>query len=362
MHGNGIFIYLYVLFEEKMGKVTIKDVARASGVSKGTVDRVLHGRDGVSRKSREKILKVIEELGYEPNVYASLLASRKVRSIAVILPEHAPGEFWELYEAGIEKAVRAVAPLNIEIARESYNQYEIESFRAACRRALKNNPAGVVVAPLFKAGTSLFTAELREKDIPYVFVDTKIEEDGYLSSYGMPMYRSGYLCADILSFCKPCSEILVVRIERDKHRQSDPTVGRREGFRDFIAENSPECTVHNVFIDPKDPEGVAVRLGEFFKEHPGVRHIATFNSRIHLIVPFLEKSGIEDLAVVGFDNLPANIEALRKGIVRVLITQHPEEQAARAIQDLADFIVFKKSPAKRDNFVHMDILTRYNTD
>lgn len=345
-----------------MGKVTIKDVARASGVSKGTVDRVLHGRDGVSAKSREKILKVIDELGFEPNVYASLLASHKSRSVAVILPEFAPGEFWELYEAGIERAVKTVSPLNIEVVRESYNQYELESFRAACRRAMKNNPAGVVIAPLFKAETSLFTAELREKGIPYVFVDTKIEEDGYLSSYGMPMYRSGYLCADILNFCKPCNEILVVRIERDKHRQSDPTVGRREGFRDFIAENVPECTVHNVFIDPKDPEGVARRLGAFFSEHPGVHHIATFNSRIHLIVPFLEKSGIKDLAVVGFDNLPANIEALRKGLVRVLITQHPDEQAACAIRDLSEYIVLKKAPAKRDNFVHMDILTRYNAD
>ncbi len=345
-----------------MGKVTIKDVARASGVSKGTVDRVLHGRDGVSAKSREKILKVIDELGFEPNVYASLLASHKSRSVAVILPEFTPGEFWELYEAGIERAVKTVSPLNIEVVRESYNQYELESFRAACRRAMKNNPAGVVIAPLFKAETSLFTAELREKGIPYVFVDTKIEEDGYLSSYGMPMYRSGYLCADILNFCKPCNEILVVRIERDKHRQSDPTVGRREGFRDFIAENAPECTVHNVFIDPKDPEDVARRLGAFFSEHPGVRHIATFNSRIHLIVPFLEKSGIKDLAVVGFDNLPANIEALRKGLVRVLITQHPDEQAACAIRDLSEYIVLKKAPAKRDNFVHMDILTRYNAD
>ena len=45
-------------------KVTINDVAKAAGVSKGTVDRVLHNRGEVSRKSKEKVLKVIEELGF----------------------------------------------------------------------------------------------------------------------------------------------------------------------------------------------------------------------------------------------------------------------------------------------------------
>ena len=38
-------------------KVTINDVAKAAGVSKGTVDRVLHNRGEVSRKSKEKVLK-----------------------------------------------------------------------------------------------------------------------------------------------------------------------------------------------------------------------------------------------------------------------------------------------------------------
>ena len=47
--------------------VTINDVAKAAGVSKGTVDRVIHNRGEVSEKSRKKVLKVIEELGYKPN-------------------------------------------------------------------------------------------------------------------------------------------------------------------------------------------------------------------------------------------------------------------------------------------------------
>ena len=45
---------------KECNKVTINDVARVAGVSKGTVDRVLHNRGEVSAKSKDKVLKVIE--------------------------------------------------------------------------------------------------------------------------------------------------------------------------------------------------------------------------------------------------------------------------------------------------------------
>lgn len=76
--------------------ITINDVAKAAGVSKGTVDRVLHNRGEVSSKSREKVLRVIEELGYKPNVYASMLASQKKRTICCVIPEYVEGDFWSL--------------------------------------------------------------------------------------------------------------------------------------------------------------------------------------------------------------------------------------------------------------------------
>ena len=45
-------------------KVTINDIARLTGLSKGTVDRVLHNRGEVSRKSYLKVMDIIKELGY----------------------------------------------------------------------------------------------------------------------------------------------------------------------------------------------------------------------------------------------------------------------------------------------------------
>ena len=92
--------------EENNKKITIADVAKLAGVSKGTVDRVLHDRGGVSRKSMEKIRQVIDELGYEPNVYASMLATRKEHVIACILPDSVKEDYWYLVREGFEKGGR----------------------------------------------------------------------------------------------------------------------------------------------------------------------------------------------------------------------------------------------------------------
>ena len=49
-------------------KTTIADIAQKADVSKMTVSRVLSGKGQVALKTRERILKIIDELGYQPNL------------------------------------------------------------------------------------------------------------------------------------------------------------------------------------------------------------------------------------------------------------------------------------------------------
>lgn len=67
--------------------VTIYDVAAASGYSLATISRVLNHPEKVKPATREKVLKVIEELGYRPNMVARGLASRKTTSVGVIISD-----------------------------------------------------------------------------------------------------------------------------------------------------------------------------------------------------------------------------------------------------------------------------------
>ncbi|MCM1178271.1 MAG: LacI family transcriptional regulator [Clostridium sp.] len=341
--------------------ITINDVAKAAGVSKGTVDRVLHDRGEVSAKSKEKILKVIRELGYKPNVYASLLASRKVRKIVCLVPEHEHGEFWELTEKGIETGSMEAAKYGVSVVTIRYDQYDLDSYQRACTLVLEEKPLGVVLAPMFRSYTLSFVRELSERGICYVYIDSKLEDDGYLAYFGMPMYQSGYLCADILTSGTVPESINMIRIERDKKGLSDPTVTRRTGFCDYINERFPECVLNNVFIDPKDRNMICSTLDNMFETTPS-SHIVMFNSRIHLVTDYLRDRGIHDCRVVGFDVLEKNLAAVRDGYVQMLIAQHTDQQASAAINSIIESAVLHRPLAKRDNFTQMDILNRYNCD
>ena len=64
------------------GKIRIKDIAEMAGVSEGSVDRILHNRGNVSKKSEAKIRAVLDKINYKPNKYASVLASNKQWALA----------------------------------------------------------------------------------------------------------------------------------------------------------------------------------------------------------------------------------------------------------------------------------------
>lgn len=86
------------------GKVTIADIARASGVSVSTVSRVLSGREAtipISAQTRERVLGVVAELGYRPNRAAQALVSGRSEAVAVLVHDIADPYFSEIIR-GIE--------------------------------------------------------------------------------------------------------------------------------------------------------------------------------------------------------------------------------------------------------------------
>ena len=67
-------------------KTTIVDVAKACNVSVATVSRVINGNYPVKEETKEKVLKVIEELQYQPNTQARDLIKKQSSTIGVVVP------------------------------------------------------------------------------------------------------------------------------------------------------------------------------------------------------------------------------------------------------------------------------------
>ncbi|QNQ81478.1 substrate-binding domain-containing protein [Lactobacillus sp. PV034] len=87
-------------------EVTIYDVAREAKVSMATVSRVVNGNNNVRKETRDRVLKVIERLHYQPNAVAQGLASKKTTTVGLIVPD-----FSNLHFAELSQGINDIATL-----------------------------------------------------------------------------------------------------------------------------------------------------------------------------------------------------------------------------------------------------------
>jgi DNA-binding LacI/PurR family transcriptional regulator len=73
--------------------VTIKDVAKLANVAPSTVSRVIANNSRISEKTKRRVRKAIDELGYHPNLNARSLANQMTNSIGIIMPDSASKSF-----------------------------------------------------------------------------------------------------------------------------------------------------------------------------------------------------------------------------------------------------------------------------
>lgn len=103
--------------------VTIKDVAKKAGVSPATVSRVLNNSDHpIDPATRQKVLKVIEELGYVPNAAARSLQLKKTKTIGILLPSIANAYYSAIVDGTEEIAYKDGYSIIICITRRSWDK------------------------------------------------------------------------------------------------------------------------------------------------------------------------------------------------------------------------------------------------
>lgn len=148
---------------------TLKDVARAAGVSAATVSRVLGEKPGIHVATRKKVLAAVQELGYSPNRTARSLRTQRSQIIGVVVSD-IQYDFFPPVVRGIEK----------EVASEGFAMLLFNSDEDPVREAqfarllVEENAAGAIVAPTGLDGTSLEV--LGAARVPIVTIDRLVRD------------------------------------------------------------------------------------------------------------------------------------------------------------------------------------------
>ena len=343
-------------------RIRIKDIATKSGVSVGTVDRVLHGRPGVSEASRKKVEEILKQLDYQPNVYASALASNKKYLFACIVPQHGEGEYWCDVENGFMNGANEFSDFNVSIMLEHYDQYRSGSFTEAAKRLLEAKPDGVVISPSVRAETVSFVSKLNELSIPYVFIDSNIPELKPFCFFGQNAEQSGCFAARMMNLLTGSDkEIVVFRLIYEGRLGSDQQIYRENGFYRYMNEHNPGLRIWELNLNAKEPEMSHLEIDYFLLRHPNVKHGITFSSRAYLVGEYMLKNNIKDFHLIGYDLLERNVTCLHEGAIDFIITQQPTLQGYSCIESLCNCLILHK-PVEPVNYMPITLLSIENVE
>lgn len=325
--------------------ITIQDIAELAKVSKGTVSRVINGGPGVSAETRKRILKLIDELDYQPNASAQGLAAKRSHNIGVIIP-HTGGysmstTYWPaLLTAITEKAASQDYNVLLSTARSE------EDVDSAYRTILKGKRIDGLIVGAEQFGERQM-AELLLKDFPFVMVGKSMTFSHY------------YVDVDNVGGARRMTEHLIGLGHQKIAMLAGPEIfpsvrSRARGFQEAMtqAQLDPDRVTYTAY-QAEDAEKNTLQILE--KDPPTALFVAAGD----LVLGALEaarKSKIaipDQLALVSFDDHPFYLY-LSPSITAV---KQPIHDLGQAAVDMLFMLMSKKTPAK-NRILPVEIIVR----
>ncbi len=299
---------------------------------------------------------------YQPNILASTLASKKTFSFALLVPEPiSPEAYWNKPMIGVRQAFQEIQQYGVNIDIHLFKQSDPETFSNEAGLILDSNPEGVVLAPFFSRESKEFIGELKNRDIPYVFIDSNIKDSDKLSYIGQDSFQSGTLAAKLLDYSIPeNASILILHFAKELDNMNH-LVQREKGFYEYFSKASGKKNLITLEIADPNDIGCQNRIIEQIQSNTNIKGIFVTNSQVYYLGRILEQINKPEIRVIGHDLIRENIEFLNKGVVDFLICQRPEEQGYRAILTLFDHLVLRKD-VNSENYTSIDIITKENLD
>lgn len=276
--------------------VTMSDVADRAAVSIKTVSRVVNNRGGVSASTRQKVMAVIDEIGYQPNLLARTLANRRTHTVGLVI-----GDITNPYFAEVARGVQSVARSEGYQLFVANGDNDLEA-EIQLRSLLDHGVAGVIIFPSAEMEPSI--AQLASEHQPIVSVNRPMVHK-HVGNVNTDMYKGMRSAVDHLV------EKGHVHIGMLTGSNQTPTGNRGqrvEGYLDGLAaHNLPQNDSYvRTSILGTFEWGVTIALA-LLKKHPQITAIVCFNDLLAAgAVHACWRMGRripEDCAIIGFDDI-----------------------------------------------------------
>lgn len=273
----------------------MKDIAQDLGVSLMTVSKALRNHSDISQQTRERVLKRMRELNYQPDWIARSMVTRRTYLVGLVLPDLMHSFFAEVAKG----VARKLQPLGYQVVisnTEEDGEVEQRNVEVLVHRKVD----GLIIASAQRNGQLKLFKTLERSKIPYVLIDRMLT--GAKGNYvGVRDDELGALATEHL-IAQGCRRIAHIR---------GPAVatgsGRLRGYRRALAKHGmevpPEYIATGLFGDNTGYEA----MQELLKTHPRPDGVFCYNDPVAAgaIKAILEaKLRVpEDIAVVGAGNV-----------------------------------------------------------
>ncbi len=313
-------------------RISQKMIADISGVSRGTVDRVLNGKPNVKPETREKVLAAAAKLHYSPNMTGRALAlSKRAYSICAVMPKT---PFFEDVIKGIDKALEELQDYNISISyviTDRQNSDNVvkeitDSDFDAYMLAVEDTPE---ICECIKRKT--------DSKVPVITFNTDVSACGRLCFVGQDLYKSGRIAASLmLKMTDFRSNLLVVTGSNKFKAHRD----RVQGFMDVIGDKANIVSV----IETEDDAALTYeRVEKILSAEDSISGIYAAAGHINAFLSVLREKE-KKYSVVVNDLLPEITEALNSESIDFTIFQDPAEQGYRSVKLLFEYLFCGKKP------------------
>ena len=254
-----------------MAYITIRQIAKAAGVSLSTTSRALNGKMDVSEETRKKVLETAKRLGYLPNRSAVSLKKQKTYTIGVVVEDNS-NPFWSEVLKGIENSAREQGYHVIFTNTNRNYQNEVENIKLLLERRVD----GFLIVPNQEKYEDLL--ELKERGIPMVVMGRHVENLGIPMVYNNDI-KGGYIAtAHLVS--RGCRKIAFIGAQPYNTASIERCKGYKKALREAgieIDESLLKISRNPMRNGAMEVENAYRHMKELLNESPNFDGIFAYN-------------------------------------------------------------------------------------